>query len=90
MSGLYPNADTYTKQLRALEAYTKDHPKEADAHFVQAYQYLVLGSKDAAVKELKEVSKLQPKDKLSAALVQALTPGETAPAGGAPKPGTGG
>jgi hypothetical protein len=90
MSGLYANLDTYTKQLRDLEAYTGDHPKDAYARFVQAYQYLVLGSKDAAVKQLKEVAKLQPKDKLSAALVKALTPGETAPAGGPPQPGTGG
>jgi hypothetical protein len=43
----------------------------------------VLGSKDAAVKQLKEVVRLQPQDKLSAALVKALTtPAEadTAPA----------
>jgi tetratricopeptide (TPR) repeat protein len=90
MVKLYPDADTYTKQLRALETYTKDHPEEAYAHFLEAYHYLVLGSKDAAVKQLKEVVKLQPKDKLSAALVQALTPSETTPAGGPPKPGTSG
>lgn len=86
MSALYPNADTYTKQLRALEAYTGDHPKEAEAHFLQAYHYLVLGSKDAAVKQLQEVVQLNSEDKLSAALVKALTSGDQA---GAPKPGAG-
>jgi tetratricopeptide (TPR) repeat protein len=90
MSKLYSNPDTYTKQLRELEAYTTQHPKDAYAHFLQAYQYLVLGSKDAAVKQLKEVVKLEPKDKLSSALVKALTSGQTAPAGGPPQPGTGG
>jgi tetratricopeptide (TPR) repeat protein len=89
MSSLYPNADTYTKQLRELEAYTRAHPKEAAAHFLEAYHYLVLGSKDAAVKQLKEVVQLEPKDQLAAALVQALTSGEAAPAGGPPQPGQG-
>jgi tetratricopeptide (TPR) repeat protein len=87
MSGLYPNADTYTKQLRALEAYTGEHSKEADLHFLEAYHYLVLGSKDAAVQQLKEVVQLQPKDKLSAALVKALTTGDSAAAGGQPEAG---
>jgi predicted TPR repeat methyltransferase len=90
MSSLYPNVDTYTKQLRALEAYAKDNPKAAYANFLLAYHYLVLGSKDAAVQQLKRVVELEPKDKLSAALVKALTSGEAAPAGGSPQPGTGG
>jgi hypothetical protein len=90
MSGLYPNADTYTKQLRALETYTGQHPKDAAAHFLQAYQYLVLGSKDAAVQQLKDVVQLSPQDKLSAELVKALTSGDTAPSGNTPKPGVGG
>jgi tetratricopeptide (TPR) repeat protein len=78
LKALYPNPDVYTKQLRALEAYTGDHPDAAYAHFQQAYQYLVLASKDAAVKQLEEVVKLQPEDKLSAALVKALTTGTDA------------
>jgi tetratricopeptide (TPR) repeat protein len=90
MASMYPNTDTYTKQLRALETYSHDNPKAAYAHFLRAYHYLVLGNKDAAVKQLKEVVELQPKDKLSAALVKALTTGEAAPADGPPQPGTGG
>jgi hypothetical protein len=42
------------------------------------------------VQQLKQVVQLEPKDKLSAALVQALTSGEAAPAGGPPKPDTSG
>jgi predicted Zn-dependent protease len=75
MSALYPNVDTYTRQLRSLEGYVRDHPKEADARFLEAYHYLVLGSKDAAVEELRGVVQLQPDDKLSAALVKALASG---------------
>jgi tetratricopeptide (TPR) repeat protein len=73
MRGLYPDEDTYTRQLRALEEYVKKHPKSGEARFVLAYQYLVLGSKEEAVKQLKEVVRVQPQDKLSAALVKALT-----------------
>jgi hypothetical protein len=89
MAALYPSPDVYTKQLRALEKYTGDHPDAAYAHSLQAYQYLVLASKDAAVKQLEEAVKLQPKDKLSAALVKALTTGTDA-AGEQPKAGAGG
>jgi len=90
MSALYPSRDVYTEQLRALEAYTRSNPKAAYAHFLLAYHYLVLKSKDAAVKQLKEVVQLEPKDKLSAALVQALTSKTPAPADGPPQPGGGG
>src|SRR5262249_10185911 len=40
MSQLYPNVDVYTKQLRALEAYRREHPEAADACFLLAYHYL--------------------------------------------------
>ncbi|HEX3152307.1 MAG TPA: tetratricopeptide repeat protein [Gemmataceae bacterium] len=73
MKILYPTEAAYTEQLRALEEFVKTNPKEGYGHFLLAYQYLVLGQKDSAVQELKEVSKLQPDDKLSAALVKALT-----------------
>ena len=60
MSRLYPDPGMYTRQRRGLEAYTRDHPKEAEAHFLQGCQYLVLGSKDAAVAQLKAVVQLEP------------------------------
>jgi tetratricopeptide (TPR) repeat protein len=83
MHALYPDEDTYTRQLRALEQYVAKNPKSADARFVLAYQYLVLGVKDEAVKQLQGVVNVQPQDKLSAALVKALTtpdPAATSPA----------
>jgi tetratricopeptide (TPR) repeat protein len=73
MATLYPDWDTYTRQLRALESYVKAHPDEAYAHFLLAYHYLVVGSMDQAIAQLKEVVRLDPKDQLSAALVKALT-----------------
>jgi hypothetical protein len=73
MATLYPNWDTYTRQVRALEAYLKAHPDEGYAHFLLAYHYLVVGSMDQAIAQLKEVVRLDPKDQLSASLVKALT-----------------
>ena len=43
LSGMYPDVDTYTGQLRALEAYVKANPDSAQARFVLAYQYLSQG-----------------------------------------------
>jgi tetratricopeptide (TPR) repeat protein len=80
MSSLYHDVDTYTQQLRALETYSAEHRDEADAHFLLAYHYLILESKDAAVRQLKEVVLLVPNDKLSAALLKALTTPEEPPA----------
>ena len=87
MRGLYPDEDTYTRQLRALEGQVKKAPDAADARFVLAYQYLVLGAKDEAVKQLKEVVRVQPQDRLSAALLQALTTPVTAAASPGPPSG---
>jgi Tetratricopeptide repeat len=73
VTSLYADPAEYTKQLRALEQYVKDHPDAGDGHFLLAYQYLVLGSKNDAVSQFKEVTRVQPDDKLSAELLNALT-----------------
>ncbi len=72
MKALYPDTAAYTAQLRALEDYKKANPDKADASFLLAYEYLVLGYPDQAEKELEQVVKLQPTDKLSAAILKAL------------------
>jgi uncharacterized protein (TIGR03066 family) len=64
LSSLYPNVDVYTKQLRALEDYVKQNPKATDAMFVLAYHYLTTGNKDEATKQLRELQKSMPQDKL--------------------------
>ena len=46
MQGLYPDVATYTAQLRTLERFVADNPTAAYGHFVAAYHYLVIGSKD--------------------------------------------
>jgi tetratricopeptide (TPR) repeat protein len=73
MSALYPDADLYTRQLRALEDFVRQHPDSGPGHFLLAYHYLVLGERDAAVGQLQEVVRLVPGDTLSAQLLKALT-----------------
>ena len=84
LASLYPNVDTYTTQLRALEQYVKANPDASSAHFVLAYQYITAGHKDAAIRQLKDVARLMPNDQLTAQLIQTLggtEPGaETPPA----------
>src|SRR5262249_6800265 len=81
MSSLYGNTDDYQTQLRKLEQYCRSNPKDASAYFVLAYQYLVIGSKDAAVKALKVVVKNQPQDATAKRMLDALAPvAEAAPA----------
>ena len=74
MIGNYADADVYTQQLRALEAYVKANPQSAPAHFVLGYHYLTQGHNDAAAKQYEEAARLQPTDKLSAQLAAQLQP----------------
>ena len=79
MRALYPDTETYTRQLRALESYQKENPTRGDACFLLAYHYLTLESRDAAVEMLRQAVKNEPKDTLSAALLKALTDPQPAP-----------
>ena len=74
LSGMYPDVETYTRQLRALEASVRANPNSAPARFVLAYQYLVQGHDQNAVDQLKAAVKLQPGDTLSAQLIAHLQP----------------
>jgi tetratricopeptide (TPR) repeat protein len=73
LSGLYPNVETYTGQLRALEARYRQDPKAAAPRLVLAYHYLVTGHKDAAVAQLQAVLALEPGDRVSRRLLASLT-----------------
>jgi tetratricopeptide (TPR) repeat protein len=73
MIGSYPDRETYTQQLRALEDHLRNNPNDSAGRFVLTYHYLVLGYKDEAVNQLREVVRLKPDDKLSAELLRALT-----------------
>jgi tetratricopeptide (TPR) repeat protein len=72
MSTLYPDNDTYTAQLRDLEQYVKDNPKSPQGRFLLGYHYTILDERDAAAEQFGFAAKLQPKDKLSAQLADAM------------------
>ena len=65
LSGMYSDVDTYTRQLRALEAYVTANPDSAQGHFVLGYQYLAQGHDPNAIAQLKEVVRIQPGDTVS-------------------------
>ncbi|HMP60238.1 MAG TPA: tetratricopeptide repeat protein [Gemmatales bacterium] len=90
LSGLYPDVNVYTEQLRALEAARDQNPRAADLRFLLGYHYLTSGHADAALGEFRKASELQPKDTVAASLVAQLSPRDvqasSTPAGPAPKP----
>ena len=83
ISSLYGSADLYQAQLRKLEQFCQSHPNDPASHFVLAYQYLAIDSKDDAVKALRVVVKNQPKDATAKRMLDALAPPER-PAAPAP------
>ena len=74
LSSLYPDVSVYTEQLRALEQYVAANPNSAAARFLLAYHYTICGHTDAAATQLKAAVQLDPKDRLSAQLLDMLTP----------------
>ena len=68
--GLYPDVDTYTNQLRALEAYARTIPASASAQFLLGYHYLAQGHQDVAVAQFERVLKILPNDQLSQSFVK--------------------
>jgi hypothetical protein len=84
LSGLYPDVDTYTVQLRALEAADDKHAKAADIHFLLGYHYLTCGFPDNAREEFRTASKLRPDDSVAASLAATLSPRDAEPSGAPP------
>jgi tetratricopeptide (TPR) repeat protein len=76
VSELYSDPDIYTRQLRALEDYVRQNPNAADARFLLAYQYMTCSHTDAAIRQLQQVVKLNPNDRVSAQLLSMLTQGQ--------------
>src|SRR5205807_4621617 len=79
----YGDDALYTNQLRALEKYSHENPTAADARFVRAYQYLMMGHQPQAITQLEEVAKLTPSDRLVADLLKKFN---EAPTSSAPTP----
>jgi tetratricopeptide (TPR) repeat protein len=80
MISLYPNVDTYTRQLRDLEGFTKEDREDAASRFVLGYHYLVAGHMDAASRQFEKVTELQPKDRVAQQLLSGLQKDDSAAA----------
>lgn len=80
MVGMYSNAELYTGQLRALEAFAKSNPQDAASQFLLAYHYMTCGHPDAAARQLQTVVALMPSDRVAVDLLRMLVPpnGESA------------
>jgi tetratricopeptide (TPR) repeat protein len=86
MVSLYPNAGTYTPQLRTLEEFAKTHPKSPDARFLLGYHYQTMGHSDSAAKLFQEAQALLPDDKLIQQLVAMTSPPESRRSAAPPRP----
>jgi tetratricopeptide (TPR) repeat protein len=84
MVGLYSDVAVYTRELRALESYVQQNPQSAAAKFLLAYHYITQGHVDAAIRQLRDVTRLQPRDTISAQLLQQLQGPATGPVASSP------
>jgi len=60
----YGDIEPYTKQLRALEKYVGDKPKQPEGHFLLGFLYMIGGHHDAAKGEFLAALKLTPRDRV--------------------------
>jgi len=72
LSSFYLDVDTYTAQLRALEA----APQDAATRFLLAYQYLCCGHTEAAADQLQKVVQLKPNDRVAIDMLKMLAPSQ--------------
>lgn len=89
LSGLYPNVEIYTAQLRRLEAFAAANPQSSSSRFVLAYQYLTEGFNDAAAIQLKQVIALKPTDAVAIKLLQQMNAAAGVPGTDQPPPNAG-
>lgn len=73
LSSLYSDVETYTTHLRALEAFTREHPQDAAAKFLLAYHYIVDGYPESAIPQLKQVVSLVPNDQVAADILRMVS-----------------
>jgi tetratricopeptide (TPR) repeat protein len=80
LARLYPDIDVYTRHLRALEAAVRSNPDRPAPRLVLAYHYLTAGHEEPAQKQLRELTRLEPSDRLAADLLRMVQADDTAKA----------
>ncbi|MFM8272298.1 MAG: tetratricopeptide repeat protein [Gemmata sp.] len=88
MSSLYPDADTYSNHLAALEKAAAAKPDDPALWFLLAYHYTTIDQGDAARDAIAKASKLLPTDSIVSQLARAagVPTGKPDPKDPAPKP----
>lgn len=84
LSSLYTDVAIYTQQLRALEAYTRQHPDDGGSRFLLSYHYMTDGYPDAAAAQLQQVVKLVPTDRVAGDVLKMITTPAGSQAAGTP------
>ena len=59
-------------RIAALEKFVQDNPKAPEGHFLLGYQFVMMGHKDAAKKQLDQAVTLAPRDKLAQRIIKRL------------------
>jgi len=80
LSGLYSDQDVFTRQLRDLETYHKQHPESAAAAFLRGYHYTTCRHTEAAIKQFEAAVKLLPDDRFLPQLLSLVTGSREQPA----------
>ena len=66
----YGDLEPYTKQLRALEKYASEKPKQPEGRFLLGFLYMIGGHHDAAKGEFLAALRLTPRDRVAAQLLK--------------------
>jgi tetratricopeptide (TPR) repeat protein len=72
LRSLYVDVGMYTAQLRALEDFVNENENDAAARFLLAYHYMSDGYPDAAAKQLRQVVRLVPNDRVAADILKMI------------------
>ena len=73
LNRLFPKTEIYTTLLRDLEQSRNTNKSSPAIRFLLAYHYLMLDHVKSAVRELEIIVELEPRDQLSAKLLQSIT-----------------
>jgi hypothetical protein len=65
LNALYQDTNIYARQMRNLEDYVQENPRDAGARFLLAYHYITLGHPESAAEQLRSVRSLAPSDRLA-------------------------
>lgn len=67
---LYGSVEPYTRQLRALERFVRQHPGAPEGRFLLGFHYMISGYRDAANAEFTLALRATPEDHIAADMIE--------------------